>query len=155
MPTPTSPPPKVKDDPRPHQQLNSGTILLQPSPQLFQTVSRILEDETTVKMFTFPDQDLLAVAFHGKWRPLPWYYNALRTLPKMHPQLWDDRQVRCVHFILADKPWRSRMAPRQECSKPHDWWWQTFDRMLPALEALDADGARWVLTQVDYDGCNV
>lgn len=47
------------------------------------------------------------------------------------------------------------MTPHQECLKTHEWWWQTFDRMLPALAEANPEGAKWISAQVDYDGCNV
>ncbi|TEB39260.1 nucleotide-diphospho-sugar transferase [Coprinellus micaceus] len=136
--TPTSPPPKVAEEPRPCQQLNSGTLVVQPSHQLFQTVCRVLQDETAVRTFTFPDQDLLATAFHGKWIPLPCYGT--------------EEEVRCIHYILADKPWRARTPPRQEFVKTHGWWWDMFDRMVSALEDVDPEAARWTRTQVDKGG---
>ncbi|KAJ3506683.1 hypothetical protein NMY22_g17169 [Coprinellus aureogranulatus] len=150
--TPTSHPPNAADIPRPYGLPNSGMLVFQPSHQLFETVCRPLGDEGIVKAAAFADQDIIAAAFHGKWVALPWYYNALRTLPRTHPELWDDAEVRCVHYMLQGKPWQSRTrALHLEYTRTHKWWWQTFDRMYPSLEENDPEGALWLLTQVDFD----
>ncbi|KAF5337221.1 hypothetical protein D9611_003289 [Ephemerocybe angulata] len=148
--TPKSPPPKYNGSPRPYHQLNSGTVVLRPSSELSDRVLRALDDEDAVKGFVFPDQDLLTHVFRGKWVPLPWYYNALRTLPDVHPQLWDEAEVRCLHYILADKPWISRNAPRPQFQAMDNWWWGAYDEMHEEMEKTDPEGAQWVASQVDY-----
>ncbi|KAJ8508790.1 hypothetical protein ONZ45_g8974 [Pleurotus djamor] len=79
--SPTSPPPEITaDSPRPHGLLNSGLVVLNPSPEISQGLSHYLATSPDVPTFSFPDQDLLAAYFKGKWKPLNWYYNALKTL---------------------------------------------------------------------------
>ena len=111
---------------------------------------RVLNNENTVKDFTFPDQDLLSFVFRDKWIPLPWHYNALRTMRISHSVLWDDALVRCIHYILADKPWHSRNTVRHpEFEKLNGWWWDAFDEVRRQLERAGGDEARWLSTQVD------
>ncbi|KAJ4486271.1 glycosyltransferase family 8 protein [Lentinula aciculospora] len=134
------PPAWTPDSPRPYGQLNSGTVVLNPSPGLGRAILCI------------SDQDLLSAFFKGKWKPLPWYYNALKTLRVIHPQLWSDDEIRCLHYILKDKPWEARMpvvpGPYDEV---HGWWWSDFDRM--AL-ALDSQSHNRVLSLVDTSKAN-
>lgn len=75
-----------------------------------------------------PDQDLLAEVFEGRWKPLSWRFNAIKTLRWVHPKLWfakdaegkevegRERNVKCagdgvavVHYIV-EKPVRTRPA---------------------------------------------
>lgn len=49
----------------------------------------------------FPDQDVLADVFKGKWRVLPWWCNALKTLRAAHKNLWDDKEVRLLHYMCV------------------------------------------------------
>jgi len=77
---------------------------------------------------------LLAAYFKGKWRPLPWYYNALKSLRVIHPQLWDEKEVRCLHYILKDKPWEARTrATPGPFDEVNAWWWEEFDTMVKGL----------------------
>ncbi len=55
----------------------------------------------------FPDQDLLAYVFEGKWISLAWCYNALKTMRYWHGNFWRDEEVRNLHYI-CDKPWKRR-----------------------------------------------
>ena len=58
---------------------------------------------------TFADQDLLDQFFRGKWVPLPYIYNGLKTIRAYHTSVWDDKAVRIVHYILPDKPWHKEI----------------------------------------------
>lgn len=95
---------------------------------------------------------MLAKFFSGKWKLIPWYCNALRMLRTIHPDLWNDDEVRCIHYILSDKPWLSRQNPDPEAKHfgiLHDWWWQTFDEMGLMMKSTDAEGWKLVLKHVD------
>ena len=144
-------PPILPHLPRPYTQLNSGTLVCRPSKQSFDAILRVLDSEDIVKDFSFPDQDLLAYVFRGKWVPLAWYYNALQTLPLAHPRLWNDSLVRCVHYITPEKPWVSSASSGLHPSflTVHEWWWESFDKMLPTLMEVDMKCAQWVLEHVN------
>ncbi|KAF7307029.1 Glycosyltransferase family 8 protein [Mycena indigotica] len=137
--TPTSKPPIPCDDPRPYGQLNSGTVILQPSRALAKQLYDFLAADPRVSTFTFPDQDLLTAFFSGKWTALPWYYNALKTLRVIHEPMWDDDAARIVHYILADKPWKSRTSQSQEYEVVNSWWWTQYDRLSRRLALEDEE----------------
>jgi glycine/D-amino acid oxidase-like deaminating enzyme len=70
-------------------------------------------EQELVASWMFPDQDLLAHVFEGKWRALPWCYNALKTMRYWHGNFWRDEEVRNVHYI-CDKPWKRRPARKSD-----------------------------------------
>lgn len=81
--------------------------------------------------FLFPDQDFLASVFCGKWRPLPWKYNALKTMRQWHTNIWRDEEVKGLHYIV-DKPWEKRVASDGigghlgRDGETHTWWWNVW-----------------------------
>jgi len=95
---PNAPPPQWSEGkPRPYSQLNSGVVVLKPSMAVANAIIERLMTSAEVENFTFADQDLMIEHFKGMWKPLPWYYNALRTLQVVHPKIWRDEEVRCLH----------------------------------------------------------
>ncbi|KAJ7235890.1 nucleotide-diphospho-sugar transferase [Mycena haematopus] len=128
------------NQPRPHGQLNSGTVVLEPSLELAKSLYHFLATDERVATWSFPDQDLLTAFFHGKWTSLPWYYNALRTLRTIHPQMWDDDVARCVHYILADKPWQVKLEDSKEFEVVNSWWWAHYTKVNEKLRTEDIDG---------------
>jgi len=151
--SPTSPPPQpTESSPRPYTQLNSGLVVLQPSKETFEKLRHRLSTDPAAPTFLFADQDLITAVFQGMWRPLPWYYNALRTLRNVHPAVWSDDEVRCLHYIFADKPWRSRRTTEDKAfAVVNQWWWDHYDAMISNLRAKDAAAAELVASYVDYD----
>ncbi|KAG6820376.1 hypothetical protein H0H93_001347 [Arthromyces matolae] len=149
----TLPPPYGPTSPRPYQQLNSGTVVLNPSKNLAEGIVQFLSTSDKIAEFSFPDQDLLTEFFKGKWIPLHWYYNALRTLRYIHPNLWKDEEVRCLHYILPDKPWQSRTLPADseaQLGEMNRWWWSQFDLLGKDLQSNNPSGWKLVLSSVDY-----
>jgi Glycosyl transferase family 8 len=150
---PTAPPPAITNtSPRPYTQLNSGTVILNPSKKLSASISRFLYTSDKISEWTFPDQDLLSEYFKGKWRPIPWYFNALRSLHSVHPRLWQENEIRCLHYIFADKPWHARITPPGS-DKGFDvmnrWWWEHFDNLGEIMKGNDPEGWKLVLSTVD------
>lgn len=85
-----------------------------------------------VNSYTFPDQELLSEAFRGRWVPLPYVYNALKTMRAgdVHGAIWRDGEVKNVHYIFAVKPWQEE-PPSKEGEKQegegdmlNEWWWE-------------------------------
>jgi len=150
---PTCPPPPIKENsPRPYGLLNSGTVVLSPSGSLAKGLVKYLETSPRVTEWKFPDQDLLSEYFKGKWKPLSWYYNALRSLRNSHPSLWCDDEIRSLHYIFPDKPWHSRItAPGTEngFDVMDKWWWDRFDKLGKTLAITDPGGWEYVLSTVD------
>ncbi|KIK71602.1 glycosyltransferase family 8 protein [Collybiopsis luxurians FD-317 M1] len=140
------PPAWSMTSPRPYGQLNSGTVVLNPSSALSEAIIQYLNTEN-LESFAFADQDLLTAFFKGKWEPLPWYYNALKTLRVIHPQLWSDEEVRCLHYILKDKPWEARnLVVPGPFDEVNVWWWNDFDALV---EGLDSESRAEVISLVD------
>ncbi|KAF8507135.1 nucleotide-diphospho-sugar transferase [Russula emetica] len=123
--------------PRPYTLLNSGLFVLTPSATLAQSIVDFLHTSPLVPTFSFPDQDFLAEFFRGKWKPLPWVYNALKMLRVIHKNLWRDEEVRCLHYILPDKPWKTRVRKDDvvdDLTEMDLWWWERFDILVGELE---------------------
>lgn len=154
--------------PRTYTLLNSGLVVLTPSKPIMDRIEQVLsselaEDAEKVRSWMFPDQDLLADVFFGKWIALPWIYNGLKTMRYWHGNFWRDEEVKNVHYI-CDKPWKRRPEMRdgryvvdagryaevmdgdvgtdnlRADAVTHDWWWQEWEEMkhLPYVDDLVA-----------------
>lgn len=137
--------------PRPYTLLNSGAVVLTPSATVARSIVDFLHTSPLVPTFSFPDQDLLAAFFKGRWKPLPWVYNAFKTLRTIHKGLWRDEEVRCVHYILPDKPWKKRVRGDDvvdETTETHKWWWEHFDKLVDGI-GEDSDTRMLLLANVD------
>lgn len=104
--------------------LNSGLLVLNPSAVLYGQIIECMESRGTE--FLFPDQDLLAELYRGRWVALPYVYNALKTLCSsgVHDTIWRDDQVKNVHYILSPKPW-DEIGQNGEWTGKHEthkWW---------------------------------
>jgi len=100
-------------------------------------ISHYLATSELVPTFSFPDQDLLAAYFNGKWKPLSWCYNALKTLRVIHKPLWRDDEIRCLHYILHDKPWHQRKL-EGDYAELNEWWWDRFDKLGEEMKRGDS-----------------
>jgi lipopolysaccharide biosynthesis glycosyltransferase len=119
--------------------LNSGLLVINPSQSLFTQILSKMDDPSCSK-YKFPDQDLLADVFEGRWVVLPYIYNALKTMrePSVHGEIWRDDRVKNVHYIMSPKPWDELGADgswtgRQEI---HKWWFEAYKSMLAEEKAL-------------------
>jgi lipopolysaccharide biosynthesis glycosyltransferase len=130
------------DSPRPYRQLNSGTVVLNPSKALMDSLVEFMHKDADVSRWAFADQDVLADHFAGRWKPLHWYYNSLITLIHAHDHMWDESHVRCVHYIGKQKPWRARKSADVEHQSQRDWWWATYDAFEKELEQRDPETAK-------------
>lgn len=105
--------------------LNSGLLVVNPSTALFNQIMEHMNAHGTE--YTFPDQDLLADLYRGRWAPLPYVYNALKTMRDegVHGAIWRDESVKNVHFILSPKPWKEVDDVTGEWrgeNETHRWW---------------------------------
>jgi len=138
--------PITPNSPRAYGLLNSGLVVLTPSKQVMNELETFLATSPLVPDFKFPDQDLLAAVFEGRWKPLPWKYNALKTLKMIHAPCWNDKDIHCLHYILRDKPWHYRRGEAPpEYEYLHVWWWDTFERVLQELKRVPY--GHWELVQ--------
>ncbi|SGY79685.1 BQ5605_C008g05198 [Microbotryum silenes-dioicae] len=129
-----------------HQLLNSGLVVLTPTPMNFAKILDTLSIDPIIKTFKFPDQDLLAYVFKGKFVPLSYRYNALKTLRDCHQTMWRDDDVKNVHYIL-DKPWAKRVQKEDPNEKTHRWWWEFYEKEVLAKWG-DAPGRELVEAEV-------
>jgi len=145
----TAPTQITGSSPRPHFLLNSGLVVLSPSTELAQAIYEHLDTSPLLPNWSFADQDLLSDFFKGGWKPLPWCYNALKTLMIIHAPLWRDEEVRCLHYILAVKPWHARV-PKEggEFDKSHQWWWDRLESLGTEMKDTDMEGWKVVIANV-------
>lgn len=93
----------------------------------------------------YEDQDLLANFFKGKWKPLPYVYNALKTLRIIHQPLWRDEHVRCLHYILTDKPWMQPRGSGGDYETVNQWWWDRYDSLKGLIKESHPES--WALIE--------
>lgn len=56
--------------------------------------------------------------------------------------MWDDEEVRCVHYILADKPWMERVPVDATgiLDEVNRWWWDDFEGLGRQMRKMDPEG---------------
>ncbi|BGO90951.1 hypothetical protein NBRC10512_002293 [Rhodotorula toruloides] len=160
---PHSPPPPLPLLPskRTYTLLNSGLVVLSPSRSLYSRIVNYLHTSPTIASMALPDQDLLAEVFEGRWKPLSWRFNAIKTLRWVHPELWfsndgegrkvegRERNEKCggdgvavLHYIV-EKPWLDLLPSSSRDAETHRWWWSDWHSMLDSWRA-DPKLARYV-----------
>lgn len=107
---------------------NGGLQVVVPSAGAAAAIAAVLDDPVTTARLDFADQSLLAHAFAGRWVPLPYIYNALKTMrwPRVHGPIWRDDSVKNVHYILSPKPWEESEEERRREGRDelNEWWWK-------------------------------
>ncbi|CAI7656316.1 unnamed protein product [Penicillium palitans] len=114
--------------------LNSGVLVVRPSARVYDEITAGLQETTRIERYDFPDQELLSDVFVGRWVPLPYVYNALKTLriAGVHDSIWRDSEVRAVHYIFATKPWHEEVVEGDLSGLDETgvWWWRAnWERM--------------------------
>ena len=66
--------------------------------------------------------------------PLPYVYNSLKTLRIIHQPLWRDEDVRCLHYILDDKPWMRPRGSGGDYETVNGWWWDRYDTLKKMIQ---------------------
>lgn len=86
---------------------NGGLQVVNPSQEVYNLILDRINDPNFVQEYDFADQSLLSDLFRGRWVALPYVYNALKTMrwKDVHDIIWQDENVKNVHFILTPKPW--------------------------------------------------
>lgn len=126
-----SPIPPSAAPPDTYALLNGGLFLYHPSESLWHDMHHHFLTSPELSTYQFPDQDFLASFFHQKWHPLPWKYNALKTMKQWHTNIWRDNEVHGLHYIV-DKPWENRVASDGigghlgRDGETHAWWWDVW-----------------------------
>jgi len=146
-------PTEVTPESRPtYHILNSGMFLYHPSPELRDNMLEFFNTSAPLDSYDFPDQDFLADFFRNKWRSLGWQYNALKTMRYIHPNIWRDDEVVCLHYIV-DKPWTARVPENGiagfngKDGVTHSWWWNDYAEWAKQREKAGADEVLSVVKQ--------
>lgn len=74
-------------------------VIPHPSRAQLEELVHFLNTSPKVAESRFADQDVLAEAFKGRWRPLPWWANALKPARGVHADMWKDEEVRLIHYM--------------------------------------------------------
>ena len=125
--------------------MNGGLQVVNPSKPVYDLILAHMESDAAIDM-DFADQSLLSDLFKGRWVPLPYIYNALKTLrwENVHSEIWRDDKVKNIHYILAPKPWDEMNAGGKNISKdPTHGWWVDYNNERLALEkkeGINVDG---------------
>lgn len=111
---------------------NSGLVVLTPDSGSFNAMINYLNSISDLTIFPFPDQDFLNQVFKHKWKPIPFAYNALKTLQWAHPPMWDIGHIKNIHYILA-KPWDidldQGLSEMETIYKPlYVLWWNNYNQ---------------------------
>ncbi|KAI8906542.1 family 8 glycosyl transferase [Powellomyces hirtus] len=110
---------------------NTGFFVFRPSATYFQFLRDTLDAIPDLSRFKFPEQDFLnEIIPQDQWICTSYIYNALKTLPTVHPDMWKWSEVCILHYIL-DKPWI--VAPVEEnegesaTTRLERIWWMAYN----------------------------
>ncbi|KAF2731108.1 nucleotide-diphospho-sugar transferase [Polyplosphaeria fusca] len=135
---------------------NSGVMVFAPSTTLAALVMDTFASTPAdvLSAMQFPDQDFLNMVLRGRWGSLGWEVNALKTWRYWHGNVWEDGEVRVLHYIV-DKPWARRVDGEGRAGYKgwdgvtHGWWWGVYEEWRREREG-EGDGEvvrvveRWV-----------
>ncbi|KAG9295015.1 hypothetical protein G9A89_017809 [Geosiphon pyriformis] len=111
---------------------NAGLLVLTPSIEKFRQMEEALRNHPAPQTLLFPDQDFLNEIFRARWHRLSYKYNALKTLRNCHEKMWNDDEVKNVHYILK-KPWDIKIDEESAKQDPayelYKWWWTVCTEM--------------------------
>lgn len=125
--------------------MNGGLQVVNPSKAVYNQIVQHMESDAAINM-VFADQSLLSDLYRGRWVPLPYIYNGLKTLrwEGVHAPIWRDDKVKNIHYILAPKPWDEMDEQGNSTSKDetHGWWVKVNQERLAREKehGIEADG---------------
>jgi alpha-N-acetylglucosamine transferase len=108
---------------------NGGLVVANPCKAIYDRIIAQLAT-SAISAYDFADQSLLSDVFRARWVPLPYTYNALKTMrwTGVHDAIWRDESVKNLHYILNPKPWDR--VEDEESGKgqedPSHVWWRAF-----------------------------
>ncbi|MPY09213.1 glycosyltransferase family 8 protein [Arthrobacter bussei] len=117
--------------------LNGGFLVLSPDEAVLDDMVGRLAAVEDLSRYPFAEQDFLNEYYRDRWQPLPYVYNALKTLPHQHPSVWDPAAVKNIHYII-DKPWATPLDPSDRYFAVNRLWWATADRLVDRMSGLAA-----------------
>ncbi|KKA29642.1 hypothetical protein TD95_000691 [Thielaviopsis punctulata] len=104
--------------------MNGGLLVVVPSAELWTRIQKFMHENA--QRLPFADQSVLSEMFVRRWEPLPYVYNALKTMrwKGVHDGIWQDDKVKNVHYIMTPKPWdevdENGMCKSEDPT--HQWW---------------------------------
>ena len=104
--------------------LNAGLLVLTPDESVYLHMVSELRKMTDLSRYPFAEQDFLNDYYRNRWQPLPYIYNALKTLRFQHPSLWNVSDVKNIHYII-DKPWEKALDSDDSYYEVNKLWWDT------------------------------
>ena len=107
------------NSPRSSHLLNSGLVILQPSSTQMNAIIDFLDHSPSIPDYKFPDQELLVDLYKGRWKPLPWWCNGFQTARSVHAGIWDDQEVRLLHYTWVIVFFQDR---REQSVWPVEGW---------------------------------
>ncbi|ETS81379.1 hypothetical protein PFICI_06381 [Pestalotiopsis fici W106-1] len=114
--------------------MNGGLQVVNPGKGVYRQIVEYMEAHAL--NMDFADQSVLSDLYRGRWVPLPYIYNALKTMrwPGVHDAIWRDDSVKNVHYILAPKPWDEMDEQGNFVGKDesHAWWVRVNNERLKA-----------------------
>ena len=108
--------------------LNGGFLVLSPDEAVLADMVGRLAGVDDLSHYPFAEQDFLNEFYRDRWRPLPYVYNALKTLQHQHPSVWDPASVKNIHYII-DKPWAKPLDPTDRYVEVNRLWWEMADTL--------------------------
>jgi inositol 3-alpha-galactosyltransferase len=92
-----------------------------------------------IAKWRFAEQDFLNLYFEGRWQPLPFIYNAQKTIKCHHPDVWRLEDIAVMHYV-DEKPWSHRDSEENQGYREEvDLWWEIFENKInhsPGSKAL-------------------
>jgi len=118
---------------------NGGLQVVNPSAAVYNMILESMSNSSSIENYEFADQSLLSDVFKGRWMPLPYTYNALKTLrwKDVHAPIWRDYEVKNVHLLLSPKPWDEE--PGKESDETHTWWWKVNKERLADEKKIEIE----------------
>jgi hypothetical protein len=114
--------------------LNGGFLVLSPDEAVHADMVGRLAVIEDLSRYPFAEQDFLNEFYRDRWRPLPYVYNALKTLPHQHPSVWDPTAVKNIHYII-DKPWEKPLDSGDRYFEVNQLWWSVTDSLGAAVHS--------------------
>ncbi|MDQ2756893.1 MAG: glycosyltransferase family 8 protein [Actinomycetota bacterium] len=114
--------------------LNGGFLVLAPDDAVYEQMLQQLAQLDDLTSYPFAEQDFLNEFYEGRWVPMPYIYNALKTLAFQHPSLWDLADVKNIHYII-DKPWQAPLDEGDRYFFVNRLWWHVASA-LPQPESV-------------------
>lgn len=124
------------ESPPTHRLFNTGMMLFQPRDEVWAAMIDYFLHTDKLSSFHFPDQDFITYYFrNNRIHPLPWKYNAVKTMAYRHQNVFRLEEAVILHYIV-DKPWARRVGAdgvagfKGQDGETHKLWWQLYEQWV-------------------------